>query len=343
MQHEIVKDYYGSKLTCSEDLKTSACCDITPPPAHIQTVLKDLHPEVTARYYGCGLVAPEVLENACILDLGCGTGRDVYLLSGLVGAGGHVTGVDMTEEQLAVAQDALDWQMQKFGYAIPNVDFQKGYIENLDDLGLGAGSFDLVISNCVVNLATDKAAVLRGVYDLLKPGGEMFFSDVYADRRISDELRADPVLYGECLSGALYSRDFLALAREAGFSDPRRVSSRPLDISDPAVSEKLGPIRFVSEVWRLVKVDGLELEREDYGQTVVYTGGIVGAEDRVVFDETMVFDRGIETQVDGNTAKILTESRYAPWFEFQQPSGPHRGAFEVDTQAEPQPASTCCG
>lgn len=85
-----------------------------------------------------------------------------------------------------------------------NVAFQKGYIENLEDLPLDPESFDVIVSNCLVNLATDKQAVLRGAYDLLKPGGEMYFSDVYADRRVPEAMARDEVLYGECLSGALY-------------------------------------------------------------------------------------------------------------------------------------------
>jgi SAM-dependent methyltransferase len=91
----------------------------------------------------------------------------------MVGEEGFVVGVDMTDEQLDMARSYQDHHRQAFGYRASNVAFQKGYIENLEDLPLDPGSFDVIVSNCVVNLATDKQAVLRGAYDFLKPGGEM--------------------------------------------------------------------------------------------------------------------------------------------------------------------------
>ena len=87
--------------------------------------------------------------------------------------------------------------------------FLKGYLEHLDELDLADASFDVIVSNCVINLSPDKRAVLAQAHRLLKPGGELYFSDVYADRRVPVELSNDPVLYGECLAGALYWNDFL--------------------------------------------------------------------------------------------------------------------------------------
>jgi SAM-dependent methyltransferase len=165
---------------------------------------------------------------------GSGSGRDVYALAQLVGAQGEVVGVDMTDEQLDVAVKHRAWHAERFGYA--NVRFLHGYIERLDELDLAPASFDVIVSNCVVNLSPDKEAVLRGVQRLLKPGGEFYFSDVYADRRVPEAVRNDPVLYGECLGGALYWNDFLGLARQAGFADPRLVEDRPLAVTDPELA-----------------------------------------------------------------------------------------------------------
>jgi hypothetical protein len=141
--------------------------------------------------------------------------------------------------------------MDKFGYDRPNVSFLDGLIEKLDTLGLEPQSFDVVVSNCVINLSIDKPAVLKGVFDLLKSGGEFYFADVYADRRLLEAARMDPVVYGECLGGALYWGDFLTLAKAAGFGDPRLVTSRPLEITDPEVEEKIGAARFYSATYRL--------------------------------------------------------------------------------------------
>jgi arsenite methyltransferase len=93
---ESVRHYYGQVLQSSNDLKTSACCSIDTIPAHLKTLIAALHPEVVERFYGCGSPLPPVLSGCTVLDLGCGSGRDCYLLSKLVGEEGHVIGVDMT-------------------------------------------------------------------------------------------------------------------------------------------------------------------------------------------------------------------------------------------------------
>src|SRR5262249_29880711 len=157
--------------------KTSACCDVDNVPARLKALLSNVHEEVKAKYFGCGLVVPASLEGARVIDLGSGSGRDVYLIAQLVGAQDEVVDDAMTVEQLATAQSHIDWHTRRFGYARPNVRFLKGYIEALEELGLEPPSFDLIVSNCVINLSIDKPAVLRGAYDLLKPGGELYFAD----------------------------------------------------------------------------------------------------------------------------------------------------------------------
>ena len=260
-------------LRGSDDLKTKACCTPDSMPDHVKALLKNVHDEVLAKYYGCGLVVPELLAGRRVLDLGCGSGRDVYALAQLVGPEGSVVGVDMTP-QLDAARRHIGWHIERFGYNRTNVTFLQGFIETLEMLGLENETFDVVISNCVVNLSIDKLAVLKGVFDLLKPGGEFYFADVYADRRLPKEVRDDPVVYGECLGGALYWHDFLRLAKQAGFGDPRLVTSRLIEITDPDVSQKVGPAKFYSATYRLFKIAELETACEDYGQAVTYKGSI---------------------------------------------------------------------
>ena len=324
---EDVKAYYGKTLNSSADLKTEACCTPGDMPAHVKRLLSNIHDEVLAKYYGCGLVVPTVLDGLRILDLGSGSGRDVYALAQLVGPKGEVVGVDMTDEQLAVANAHVEWHREAFGFKTSNVRFVRGYIEKLGDLGLEPGSFDIVISNCVINLSADKPAVLKGAYDLLKPGGEMYFSDVYADRRLTDAVRSDPVLYGECLGGALYWNDFHTLAKQAGFRDPRLVEDRPLGVTDEALAAKLGAAKFFSATYRLFKLDDLEPLCEDYGQAVVYKGGVQGAEDVFVLDKHHAIERGKVFPVCGNTWKMLKDTRFAPHFDFIGDFSRHYGIF----------------
>jgi len=327
MNLDAVRTYYGETLQSSADLKTNACCTPDDVPPALRARLARVHPEVKAKYYGCGFVAPDVLEGMRILDLGCGAGQDVYLLSQLVGPKGRVVGVDMTPSQLDVARRHVEWHTAAFGYCCPNVDFRDGYIAKLDALSLEPGSFDIIVSNCVINLSVDKQAVLRGAFDLLKPGGELYFADVYADRRLSDAIKSDPVLYGECLGGALYWNDFLNLAKQAGFADPRLVTDRPLGISDAVLKEKLGVARFFSATYRLFKLDGLETHCEDYGQAVVYKGNVAGCEHAFALDAHHVIEAGKVFPVCGNTWRMLADTRFAPHFDFIGDFSRHFGIF----------------
>ena len=327
MQLEVVKDYYGKLLQSSKDLKTTACCDGGELPSHLQPLLAKVHPEVASKYYGCGIVVPAELGGLRVLDLGSGSGRDTYLLAQLVGASGEVVGVDMTDEQLATANAHLTWHQERFGYARSNVRFLKGYIERLDELGLEPESFDVIVSNCVINLSVDKPAVLRGALRLLKPGGELYFSDVYCDRRLPLSIKADPVLYGECLGGALHWNDFLPMAKAAGFLDPRLVTSRPIEITNEAVRRKLGTASFFSATYRMFKLDGLETACEDYGQAVVYRGSVAEQPDAFELDGHHLMERGKVFPVCGNSWRILADTRFARHFDFIGDFSTHYGIF----------------
>ncbi len=344
---ESVKFYYGQVLGGSADLKTDACCTPDALPPHVKALLPKIHQEVQSRYYGCGLVIPQALEGCRVLDLGSGSGRDVYLLSALVGKEGFVTGVDMTPEQLEVARRHQAWHAERFGHA--NTAFLEGELERLDELDLEPESFDVVVSNCVINLVEDKAAVLRHVHRLLKPGGEFYFADVYADRRLPEAVRTDPVLLGECLGGALYWNDFLSLARQAGFADPRLVEDRPLSIDDPEQEAKVGNARFFSATWRLFRIDDLEPDCEDYGQAVRYRGTLPHSPDRFALDKQHVMEAGRILPICGNTWKMLKESRFAPHFDFFGDFDTHYGIFEgcgtgmpFDDKKEEKSSGGCC-
>lgn len=323
---DAVKEYYSKHLKKTDDLQTNACCTMAAPPEHITNAIIKVHDEVNMKYYGCGLCLPEDMEGLAVLDLGCGAGRDVYIASQLVGPKGRVVGVDMTQEQLDVAIKHKDWHAEKFGYS--NVDFKLGFIERLGELGLADASFDVIVSNCVINLSPDKESVIREAYRLLKPGGELYFSDVYSDRRMPQPLREDPVLWGECISGALYWNDFHNLAKKCGFLDPRIVEDSKITVNNQKLEAKLGRISVYSATYRLFKLEGLESHCEDYGQAVIYKGTVDYCPHAFDLDGHHSIETGKVFPVCGNTWRMLHDTRFKRHFEFIGNFDTHYGIYD---------------
>lgn len=340
-----VKEYYGQILSTNGDLKTSACCTTDSLPVWQKEILKQIDDEIISSFYGCGSPVPLGLEGKTVLDLGCGTGRDVFLASKLVGPQGRVIGIDMTDEQLDVARRFTQRQMDRFGFNKPNVAFHTGYIEDLATAGIEDNSIDVVISNCVINLSPDKRQVFSEIFRVLKPGGELYFSDIFASRRIPDELHKDPVLYGECLSGALYVEDFRRLLQETGCQDYRVVSRSAISLDNPEVENKIGMIDFSSLTIRAFKLDSLEDICEDYGQIAEYKGTIEHAPHRFVLDDHHTFVTGKPEPVCGNTAAMIEETRFGEHFRVIGDRSVHYGLFDCSDQESSGTEtsdSSCC-
>ena len=317
-------------------------------PKSLAAAFANIHPEVAARYYGCGLVAPDFLAGARILDLGSGAGRDVYALAQLTGENGAVVGVDMTDAQLAVARSHTQWHKEKFGYAEANTTFLEGDIEKLEALDLEDQSFDVIVSNCVINLCQDKQSVFTSAYRLLKPGGEMYFADVYADRVVPHEAMQDPRAHGECLAGALYWRDFVDLAKAVGFADPRLVAHRPLAIHDTALAELLSPAQFQSATYRLIKAPDLGPDRHDRDHRATFKGGGT-LSDALVFDRDLSLLVDAPTRICANTAAMIRASRFNHAVEIEggdAAATPFMETLGPSPFDGPQPAaptsSSCC-
>ncbi|HEU4785259.1 MAG TPA: arsenite methyltransferase [Ktedonobacterales bacterium] len=161
---------------------------------------------------GCGnpTALINLREGETVLDLGSGGGIDVLLSARRVGPTGFAYGVDMTDEMLALAQE------NKAKAGVTNVAFLRGRIEAIP---LPANAVDVVISNCVINLAADKSLVLRDAFRVLKPGGRFAVSDVVADGPVPEELRRNMEAWVGCLAGALNIEDYQRLLADAGFQD----------------------------------------------------------------------------------------------------------------------------
>lgn len=325
---EQVKEYYGKRLNGSGDLKTGACCTTEAMPKRVRDIVRQIEPEVTERFYGCGSPIPPAIDGCTVLDLGCGTGRDCYVLSRLVGPSGRVIGVDMTDEQLDVAQRNLDLQMKRFGYTEANVRFVKGYIEDLVAAGIEDDSIDVVVSNCVINLSPDKERVFSEIFRVLKPGGELYFSDVFSGRRIPDSLTNDPMLRGECLGGSMYVEDFRRMLDRLGCPDYRVMSQTRINLKDSEVEAKVGMIDFHSMTIRAFKLASLEDRCEDFGQVATYRGTIAECPHAFDLDDHHRFFARKPMLVCGNTAAMLQETRFAPHFEVQGDRSIHFGLFD---------------
>lgn len=322
-----VQNYYGRILKTNEDLKTSACCTTDSLPDEIKSILKNIEPEILDKFYGCGSPIPKLLDGCTVLDLGCGTGRDVYVISKLVGEKGLSIGIDMTKEQLEVAFKHKDAQMQRFGFKKGNVEFKQGYIEDLNEAGIKDNSVDVVISNCVINLSPDKPQVFKEIFRVLKPGGELYFADVFTNARVPQEFHDDQLAYGECLGGALYIEDFRRMLAGLGCPDYRIVQQRQITIDDPALAKKAGPIEFYSMTIRAFKLDDLEDRCEDFGQVAYYQGTIDGCPNAFILDDHHTFVTGKPMLVCGNTASMISNTRFKDHFKIVGDRSRHFGLF----------------
>jgi arsenite methyltransferase len=342
---DTVQEYYGKTLKTNGDLKTSACCSIESIPEHHKAILKLIDNEILERFYGCGSPLPPCLKDQKVLDLGCGTGRDAYLTSYLVGENGNVIGVDMTDEQLDVARRHITSHTNKFGFSKENIDFRKGFIEDLKSVDIADNSVDIVISNCVINLSSDKNAVFKEIFRVLKPGGELYFSDIFSSRRVPSELRADPVLYGECLGGALYIEDFRRMLRKLGCLDYRVMNTTRIELENDKLTCLAGMIDFCSITVRAFKLNSLEDICEDYGQTAIYKGTIEEFPHAFSLDDHHVFKTGMPKLVCGNTAGMLQDTRFGCHFQIIGDRSIHYGAFDCGSPAAGPAAiqtGSCC-
>jgi SAM-dependent methyltransferase len=163
---------------------------------------------------GCGnpQVLAQLKPGERVLDLGSGAGFDAFLAARRVGITGHVIGVDMTPEMVVKArQNAI-----KGSY--PNVEFRQGEIENLP---VEDESIDVIISNCVINLSTDKPRVFAEAFRVLSPGGRLAVSDIVATADLPDEIKDDPLFHSACIAGASKIEDLETMLLEAGFAEIR--------------------------------------------------------------------------------------------------------------------------
>jgi ubiquinone/menaquinone biosynthesis C-methylase UbiE len=215
---DAIREHYGAiarsgrTSCCSPSGATASCCDPITTGLYSTDETGAVPGEAVAISLGCGNpTALAALEpGQTVLDLGSGGGIDVLLSARRVGATGTVYGLDMTDDMLARARE----NQQRAG--VTNVEFLKGTIEQIP---LPDSSVDVIISNCVINLSTDKDAVFREAFRVLKPGGRRAVSDVVVRGEVNDTIRRNMELWVGCVAGALEEADYVKRLAKAGFAD----------------------------------------------------------------------------------------------------------------------------
>ncbi|GLH74339.1 hypothetical protein GETHLI_28410 [Geothrix limicola] len=204
---------------------SSSCCSAGEASLELGYAAQDLEtvPEGANLGLGCGnpVALASLQPGETVLDLGSGAGFDAFLASKRVGPEGRVIGVDMTPQMIERATGLA----KTHGYA--NVEFRLGDIETLP---VADGTVDAIISNCVVNLTTDKPRVFREAHRVLKAGGRLMVSDLVLVRPLPEAIAQDMDAYGACISGALLKADYLAAIEAAGFKSVSVVGERRYDL-----------------------------------------------------------------------------------------------------------------
>jgi MoaA/NifB/PqqE/SkfB family radical SAM enzyme/SAM-dependent methyltransferase/Zn finger protein HypA/HybF involved in hydrogenase expression len=213
----VVKNFYTQAVGDTKE-------DILNPVCYEGDILEHIPAQYRFRGYGCGspVLDAELHAGEAVTDLGCGTGVECFIAARQVGAGGRVIGVDMLGPMLELARAGAEAVRQNLGY--DNLVFTQGYLE---DLPVDTESQDVVISNCVLNLSSDKRATFRQIFRILKPGGRMVVSDVVCEEEPDAAIRNDEKLHGECIAGALTQKDLLGLLSETGMEQVRILKRFP--------------------------------------------------------------------------------------------------------------------
>lgn len=200
--------YHDAALEDKEDILNPACYDAS--------YLSHIPSHLRFRGYGCGspILEAKLKEGEAMLDLGSGRGIECFIASKLVGKTGCVVGVDMLDSMLQIARSGAKEVAQSLGYS--NLTFAKGYLEALPEK---EEHFDVITSNCVLNLSSHKRKLFAEIFRVLKKGGRLVVSDVICDEEASALIRNDAKLSGECIGGALTQAHLLGLLRESGFEN----------------------------------------------------------------------------------------------------------------------------
>lgn len=231
----VVKDFYTRAAETSND-------DILNPVCYSEEVISHIPEQYRFRGYGCGspVMDAGISEGEHVADLGSGRGIECFIAARMTGETGRVTGIDMLDPMLKHARKGQKDVAARLGY--DNMEFRKGYLE---EMPLEDDCVDLILSNCVLNLSTDKRRTFGEIFRVLKPGGRITVSDVVCESEPGPEIRNDDTLHGECIAGALTVKNLMGLLAESGFEGFSMVKRFPY--------RKVGGQQFYSLTFSAIK------------------------------------------------------------------------------------------
>jgi SAM-dependent methyltransferase len=211
------RDHVKNVYADAANKKANLCCPKEMPSAHIAHI----PPEAFDHSYGCGtpVLQAGIRVGDTVVDLGSGVGIDCFVAAKLVGPTGRVIGLDMTDEMLSQAFRFNSAVTAKLGYDV--VEFRKGLMENLP---LESNSADVLVTNCVLNLAVDKPKVFQEIFRVLKPGGRLIISDIVSDRDIAPEDQASKQEWAECITGSMSLAGLLGAIDKTGFIGTHQIA-----------------------------------------------------------------------------------------------------------------------
>jgi len=294
-----VSERYARAAATGEQM----CC----PTGYNFNDLKTFIPEeVLTISYGCGTPAglATVQPGETVLDIGSGGGIDCFDAVRRVGPTGRVIGIDMTDTMLDIARRHAPVVAKNLGYPTSNVEFRKGMA---DAMPVEDNIVDLVISNCVINLAPDKRKVFHEMFRVLKPGGRFTISDIVSDHIVPQYLVHDTEKWGNCLSGALTVTDYVGGLCDAGFLGVHQVQFSPWQAIDG--------IRFLSLTLTGYKLPDGELNGARFAT-------LRGPFSRAVDELGHVFPRGVPQAVDARTARLLQSPPFERLFVLSETPTP---------------------
>jgi SAM-dependent methyltransferase len=255
--HEIVREHYAERIksnasccgpssssSCCGPSDTSSCCS-TDSSLYPADLLATLPEGESAISYGCGdpITLASLQPGQTVLDLGSGAGLDCFFAAKKVGESGHVIGVDMTPAMIERAQSSAE------RLNIQNVEFRQGYLE---DLPVETNTVDVIISNCVINLAPDKSRVFAEAFRVLKPGGKLAVSDIVTDGPLPDSIKKSLSAWAGCVAGAVEASEYADRMKSVGLTD---ISMVPVYFDRETVDSALSDMKDVIELETISRED----------------------------------------------------------------------------------------